>query len=167
MTPRNPSKTQTQPARSPLAGFTLVEAIIATLVLSIGLMAVSNLSVIAIGSTSVANRTTASSLVAAQKLEELKATPFSNLADTAANALEADTTTGGVAAFSDTHVAGVGRFHTRWRVATVGAFGTTVKYIAVRSEALGVMGRMTRSEFTTVRSCTTPTGAAGSTCPAM
>lgn len=151
----------------PQAGFTLVEAVIATLILSVGLMAVSNLSVLAVGSTSVANRTTASSLVAAQKLEELKATPFSNLADTATNALEADTTTGGVAAFSETNVNGVGRFHTRWRIATVGAYGTTMKYIAVRTEALGVMGRMTRAEFTTFRSCTTPTGAAGSTCPAL
>jgi Tfp pilus assembly protein PilV len=150
-------------SRQSQSGFTLSEAAVATLILTIGLMAVSNLSVLATGSNAVASRSTAAALVATQRLEQLKMTSFSSLTDSPTDSIDVDQP-----GFNeDVNIPSLGQFHTRWRIATVGAYGTTLKYIHVRTEARGFMGRRTRAEFTTMRSCTTPSGAAGASCPPL
>jgi Tfp pilus assembly protein PilV len=134
--------------RSSEAGFTLVEALVAIVILVFGLIAVTNLLVVAASSNSVANQATGAATVAAQRLELLKAQPFTSLA--VGGDLDSD-----VANFNqDDDVPGVGRIHTRWTVVSI-AGDAQVYFMAVRSEGTGVLSvRRSRAEFTTFRSCT-------------
>jgi type II secretory pathway pseudopilin PulG len=134
--------------RSSEAGFTLVEALVAIVILVFGLIAVTNLLVVAASSNSVANQATAAATIAAQRLELLKAQPFTSL--TTGGDLDSD-----VANFNqDDDVPGVGRIHTRWAVVAIAA-DAQVYFVAVRSEGTGVLSvRRSRAEFTTFRSCT-------------
>ena len=134
--------------RSSEAGFTLVEALVAIVILVFGLIAVTNLLVVAASSNSVANQATAAATIAAQRLELLKAQPFTSL--TTGGDLDSD-----VANFNqDDDVPGVGRIHTRWAVVAI-AGDAQVYFVAVRSEGTGVLSvRRSRAEFTTFRSCT-------------
>jgi type II secretory pathway pseudopilin PulG len=134
--------------RSSEAGFTLVEALVAIVILVFGLIAVTNLLVVAASSNSVANQATAATTVAAQRLELLKAQPFTSLA--VGGDLDSD-----VANFNqDDDVSGVGRIHTRWTVVSI-AGDAQVYFVAVRSEGTGALSvRRSRAEFTTFRSCT-------------
>jgi type II secretory pathway pseudopilin PulG len=130
------------------AGFTLVEALVAIVILVFGLIAVTNLMLVAASSNSVANQSTAAATIAAQRLEELKAEPFDSLA--AGGDLDSD-----VGGFNqDDDVPGVGRIHTRWAVVAI-AGDNQVYFVAVRSEGTGALSvRRSRAEFTTFRSCT-------------
>ena len=139
-----------RPSRPSEAGFTLLEALIATAILIIGLSAVSNLTFVAISSNVMGNRASTAAFLASQKMENLRATTFDSLPDSPVNALDADQS----GFFQDDVVERVGTFKTRWRVATVPSYGASLKYLIVRSEMVGVMGRQTRAEFTTYRSCT-------------
>jgi prepilin-type N-terminal cleavage/methylation domain-containing protein len=136
------------------AGFTLVEALIAMVILSFGLMAVANLLVVATGSNGIANMSTAATSIASQQLETMKTVPFTTLAtggDITADVADS----GGNNAYRDDLVPGVGRIHTRWQVTALGA---STYFIAVRSEATTRMARsVSRAEFTTVRTCTNAT----------
>ena len=134
--------------RSSEAGFTLVEALVAIVILVFGLIAVTNLLVVAASSNSVANQATAAATIAAQRLELLKAQPFTSLA--VGGDLDSDVTNFN----QDDDVAGVGRIHTRWAVVSI-AGDAQVYFVTVRSEGTGVLsvGR-SRAEFTTFRSCT-------------
>ena len=134
--------------RSSEAGFTLVEALVAIVILVFGLIAVTNLLVVAASSNSVANQATAAATIAAQRLELLKAQPFTSL--TTGGDLDSD-----VANFNQNDdVPGVGRIHTRWTVVAIAA-DAQVYFVAVRSEGTGVLSvRRSRAEFTTFRSCT-------------
>jgi Tfp pilus assembly protein PilV len=134
--------------RSSEAGFTLVEALVAIVILVFGLIAVTNLLVVAASSNSVANQATAAATIAAQRLELLKAQPFTSL--TTGGDLDSD-----VANFNQNDdVPGVGRIHTRWAVVAI-AGDAQVYFVAVRSEGTGVLSvRRSRAEFTTFRSCT-------------
>jgi Tfp pilus assembly protein PilV len=145
------------PRSSGQAGFTLVEAIMATAILVTGLAAVSNLMFVAISSNTMANRMTTASFLAAQKVEQLRTQPFDApaMADSPAAAPGTDPLAADVALFNENNtVQSVGTFHTRWQIQTIGAFGTSLKFIAVRTEFVGALGRRTRAEFTTFRSCT-------------
>jgi prepilin-type N-terminal cleavage/methylation domain-containing protein len=139
-------------SRSRQDGFTLIEAIITTLILVVGLVAVSNLMFVSISSNAIANRSTSSTFLASQKMEELRSIAFDDaqMADSDPTALENDTP----GHFEDIDVDGGGRYKVRWRVQTVAAYGTSLKFIAVRSEGVGAMGRLTRAELTTFRACT-------------
>jgi type IV pilus assembly protein PilV len=61
------------------AGFSLVEALIAVLVFIIGIAAVSNLFLVAITANSAANHQAATTAIAAEVLDRLRAEPFANL----------------------------------------------------------------------------------------
>jgi Tfp pilus assembly protein PilV len=124
----------------------------ATAILVVGLAAVSNLMFVAINSNSLANRITAASFLASQKMEELRSIPFDNasLANSAANSLNVDQANYN----EDNTVERVGTFHTRWNVRTVAAFGASLKFVAVQTEFVGPLGRQTRAEFTSFRACT-------------
>jgi type IV pilus modification protein PilV len=153
------------------AGFTLVEALVAMVVIVIGLLAVANLMVVAGTSNSVANQSTAAAAQASEVLERLKAVPFAALktaqtgtvvgdlvadAGSVANCND-DTQAGGCVIAgnfnSQRSIPGVGIVKTRWTVSQ--APDNQSLFIRVRSEGLGSIGRArTRAEFTTFRSCT-------------
>ncbi len=143
-------KTRTS-RRSSEAGFTLIEALIATAVLAVGLVAITNLMVVAVTSNSLGNRITVATYLASQKMEQLRSIPFTNasLNDSNTNSLDVSQ-----ANYNETvTMAQSGPFLTRWNIRTVAAYGTSLKYIAVRTESLNPAGRLTRAEFTSFRSC--------------
>lgn len=62
------------------AGFTLVEVLVAIVVLVFGLIAVTNLLLVAASNNTAANLGTASAMAAAQQMDMLKSTPYNGLA---------------------------------------------------------------------------------------
>ncbi len=127
------------------AGFTLVEALVAMVILAFGLIAVSNLLIVATGSNGIANNMTASTTVASARMEQMKAIPFLQLVPGGAVASDV------AGYFADDVVPGVGTVHSRWQVT---ALGTDTVIVKVRSEGLTPLARsIARSEFTTVRVC--------------
>jgi Tfp pilus assembly protein PilV len=139
--------------RDTQAGFTLMEALIAMMILTFGLIAITNLMVVAASSNSVANQATAAATVASQQLERLKAQSFNTLA------AGGDVATDVNLYNQDDDLPGVGRIHTRWQITGTG--DPAVLFIRVRSEGTGLLsvGR-SRAEFTTFRTCTS-----GGLCP--
>jgi type II secretory pathway pseudopilin PulG len=129
-------------------GFTLVEALVAIVILVFGLIAVTNLLVVAASSNSVANQSTAATTAASQVLEQLRAAPFETLV------VGGDVAVDNVY-FRDDDFPGVGRIHTRWQIQNFIPPNPQALFITVRSEGTGVLsiGR-SRAEFTTIRSCT-------------
>jgi|JI10StandDraft_1071094.scaffolds.fasta_scaffold06613_12 Tfp pilus assembly protein PilV len=150
--PANPSSPEAARARRlrSQAGFTLMEAVIATGILITGLAAVSNLMLVSVGTNSAGNRASTASFLASQRMEEMRAASFETLADSPLDSLD----TNQANFFRETNVDGVGTFRTRWRVQTVVQFGASLKYLSVRTEPIGAMATMSRAEFTTYRSCT-------------
>jgi len=130
-------------------GFTLIEVLIAIVVLVFGLIAITNLFLVAGSSNTVANQATAASDTAAQILENLKAQPW--------NSTQLAATTGTFPASTPQRtdqVVGVGTINSWWSITNV---DTRTKFIRVRSEGQGVLARgRSRAEFTTYRTCTTP-----------
>jgi len=158
-----------QRRRDAEAGFTLVEALTAIVVLVFGLMAVTNLMLVAASSNSVANQGTAATTSASRILDMLKATRHSDLAlggdvDAAFSAAVAPcegALPGDFVCRDD--IPGVGRIFTRWAITSVNVWdpdpasgnAKELLYIRVRSEGMGAMaGARSRAEFTTFRSCT-------------
>lgn len=137
------------------SGFTLIEATVATMVLMFGLAAIFNLMIVAISSNSVANRATAATALASQRMEVLRSTPFASLADSPAGVDTLETVTSGFNA--TTTVDGAGTFLITWRVQTL--TDPNLKLIQVRSDPSGFRGRQARAEFTAIRSCTLGTTA--------
>jgi prepilin-type N-terminal cleavage/methylation domain-containing protein len=133
--------------RSSEAGFTLVEALVAMVVLAVGITAVANLMLVGASSNSVGNAATASAALASRELERLKAIEYNALP--VGGDLEADA----AGFFRIDDVPGIGRIRTRW---TVRATNTpTVLLITMRSEGEGAMTRgRSRAQFTVFRSCT-------------
>jgi type II secretory pathway pseudopilin PulG len=130
----------------PEAGFTLIEALIAIVILIFGLMAITNLMLVAASSNSVANQATAAATTASEQMEILKAVRFTDLAD-------GGDVTADVSGFNrDSTLPGVGVIHTRWEIASPD--GQT-RFIRVRSEGIAKLVRSrSRAELTTFRTCT-------------
>jgi len=150
------------PSRRSEAGFTLVEALVAIVVLIFGLMAVTNLLLVAASSNSVANQGTAAVASATQVMDFLKVTTFDLLDDTPGGT-PYDSTDGGkdcndiTLVPTDWHCTastpGVGMIHTHWYI-TADA-DARLLHIRVRSEGTGALAAArSRAEFTTFRSCT-------------
>jgi type II secretory pathway pseudopilin PulG len=168
------------------AGFTLVETLVAIVVLIFGLMAVTNLLLVAASATPVANQGSAATASATHVLDVLRSTPWADLTGGAAAApvaggdLDNDTTSPSpdcralptpiTGVFNcDDSIPGVGTIKTRWTF-TPGAGTLRLIQITVRSEGLGALaGARSRSTFTTFRTCTQSTpgscGAGGPCCP--
>ncbi len=149
-------------ARRGEAGFTLVEALAAMVILTFGIMAVTNLLLIAGSSNTVANRSTAVTMAASQQLETLKNLTWNTvgaggLPRPAAGAKLGDITVDTPGFFADLHVSPTPvqsvPVHVRWEIRGIDQF--TV-YLRVRAEAIGRLGVRTRAEFTTFRVCSTP-----------
>ncbi len=148
------------------AGFTLVEVLTAVVILVFGLMAVTNLLLVAASSNTVANQGTAATTSASRIMDRLKDSSFQTLV--VGGSVNADTGTAGacggptaVAVASpgtlnncDDDIPGVGRIHTRWAVRLVPGTARAL-FLQVRSQGTGALaGARSRAEFTTVRACT-------------
>jgi Prokaryotic N-terminal methylation motif len=143
------------------SGFTLVEALVAIVVLIFGLMAVTNLMLVAASSNSVGNQGTAAVTTASRVMDMLKTTSFDSLVPTGA---DWETTPGGGPecgvfglSISDKHctdnIPGVGTVHAHWWVTAT--LDPRLVHIRVRAEGLGALaGARSRAEFTTFRACT-------------
>ena len=149
------------------AGFTLVEALCAIVILAFGLIAITNLLLVASTSNTTANLSTGATTLAAQQLEVLKNLPFAdsnaipNPALAAGGDLEADQ----AGFFTDppAEVPGVGQIRVRWTIVDV---DTQTKFIAVRAESTALLiGARSRAEFTVFRSCTDSAPPPALNCP--
>jgi len=154
------------------AGFTLIEALAAIVILSFGLMAVTNLLIVAAASNSVGNHSTAATTAASETLERLKSRSFLTLtpggdvnAGTMGNIPNCDETPTVPPATPNTTecvvsgnynarrgFAGVGMIQTFWEITRLD--GQTL-FIRVRSQSNSALaGARSRAEFTTFRTCT-------------
>jgi prepilin-type N-terminal cleavage/methylation domain-containing protein len=153
----NMLKTSNRATRSSESGFTLVEALVAMVVLAVGITAVANLMVVGASSNSVGNAATASAAIASQELERLKAVEYNTLA--VGGNLDADVPAAGLvpAFFRVDDVPGVGRIRTRWTVQAL-AGTPRIRFITIRAQGEGAMtGARSRAQFTVFRSCTSTT----------
>ena len=137
------------------AGFTLVETLVAIVVLVFGLIAVTNLLLVGATNNSVANQATAATTVASQTMEMLKTRPFRDLAT--GGSLTADTDPD---FFDNVGVDGVGFINVRWQIEQP---EPQLRFISVQAEGVGPLVRVrSRVLLTTFRSCTAETAG----CPA-
>jgi len=150
--------------RTAESGFTLIEAMIAMVILVVGLTAVANLMLVASTSSSVANHMTATTAEASKVMDALKSIHWERLRCTPANSLDADlpavntteaiTDNTGALASANLHqaVPGVGLIRTRLRVTEVNG---NMKFITVTSESMSAISRGKAAvTFTTMRTCT-------------
>lgn len=149
--------------RSNESGFTLVEALVAILVLVFGLIAVSNLMLVASTSTSVANQSTAATVVASRIMENLNMTPWTSLP--VGGSLTADLPAAGPACDAiapgdfncDSEFPGVGTVHARWQIGVPAAGAVRTLFIQVQAEGTGALsGPRSRATFNMFRTCTEP-----------
>jgi hypothetical protein len=131
------------------AGFTLVETLVAIVVLVFGLMAVTNLLLVGATNNTVANHGTAATTAASQRMELLKTERFSAM-------VPGGSLTSNVPGYSeDVPMAGVGTINVRW---VITAPENQLRFITVQAEGLGAMVRTrSRTTLTTFRSCTAVT----------
>jgi len=165
------------------AGFTLIEALVAMVVLSFGLMAVTNLMLVAASSNTVANQGTAAVTSATRIMDMLKSTSYMNglppgpfTANLAPGGIAWEPTPGGGRDCNvpnllwnewhcDEFIPGVGTLHTHWWITATA--DQRLLHVRVRSEGTGALaGARSRSEFTTFRSCTNSDPATGGCPPA-
>jgi type II secretory pathway pseudopilin PulG len=145
-------------------GFTLIEALIAMVILIVGIAAISNLMVVAGSSNAVANHTTAASAIAAQQMDLLKSRTFAQLGAGGTVAVPPVHAAGhppcGLASTApgnfncDAVVTGVGTVHVQWLItpALAGAAPATTVFIELVAEPVAPsVGRRSRASFTTFR----------------
>jgi len=144
-------------------GFTLVETLVAIVVLVFGLMAVTNLLLVAASANTVANQGSAAAASASQLMDLLRSTAWANVA--VGGDLDNDTTSPSpdcralpsplIGVFNcDDFIPGVGVIKTRWLV-TAGVGTVRLFQITVRSEGTGALAAArSRATFTTYKSCT-------------
>jgi type IV pilus modification protein PilV len=151
------------------AGFTLIEVLIAVMILIVGLIGIGNLFIVAGSSVTASSSSTAAAATASEVMERLKAIPFTGFTvgkNTTVGSLTADT--GSLAAPCNDDVTdcvaatnynalkdipGIGQIRTRWTISK-GA-DDEVLFFVVRSESTTpLLSARSRAEFTTFRSCT-------------
>lgn len=148
--------------RTDESGFTLVEALVAIVILAVGLVAVTNLLVVGAASNTIGNHSTNTTTIATETLERLRNISFELMQPSPAGSIDATVTCDdnvianncvrpdNFQAFKN--VPGVGRVDTTWEVVRID--GQTL-FIRVRSDSTSALARRrSRAEFTTMRSCT-------------
>ena len=136
------------------SGFTLIEAMIAIVILVFGLVAIAQLFVVASRSNVTARQATATADASSEVMDMLMARPYDDLSE-GGGVADTDMTPGtaptGYSQVKD--VPGVGRVLTCWRITSP---STNVLAIHVRSQVVGLMSGLSRAEFVTVRTRTAP-----------
>ncbi len=166
---------QHRQGRDAESGFTLIEALIAMIILVVGLIAIANLFVVAMSSNQIGNYSTVTTSIASDVMEKLKGLPFLSLVPTGSPYNAADpwsvddwedsdfatavsgnpdcTTNIATKDSCVITIAGIGRVVTHWKIINPAAGGAATYFILVRSEVAGPLGRGTRGQFTTFRTC--------------
>ena len=149
------------------SGFTLVETLIAIVILIVGLVAVTNLLLFSGRSNFVAHATTGAVSQGTEVMERLKAIPFTALQAGGNLTVDAgaiagcndDTQAGGCVIATNfnaqRNIPGPGIIKTRWQITAINNYSL---FISVRAESTAaIAGSQARAEFTTFRSCTSST----------
>ncbi len=110
-------------------GFSLIEVLIAIVILTVGLLSLAQMMVLSTHANTLSGRMTSCSALAKEQLERLKAAPFFTVAPTVRNPMftdasgDLDATVAGYSQFYDADglpsVAGNANFETRWLVTDV------------------------------------------------
>ena len=153
---------ETRPSGEP--GFSLIEVMVAILILTVGLLSLAQMMVLATNSNSLSGRMTSASALAKEQLERLKAAPFYTdpLTRTRNPALQdgGDIDAPGGGGFAQHYdaegipVAGGGQFEVRWEIETVPTnlplemLEIRVRCVSVSTDQFNVIGE---ARFTTFR----------------
>ena len=78
------------------AGFSIIEVLIGISIFAIGMLAVGRLQMASVRNTTVGNLTSQATMLAHQKMEEIKATPFAGLVNEVEPNLDGDGNGGGI-----------------------------------------------------------------------
>ncbi len=149
------------------SGFTLIEVLIAIVILSIGLLSLAQMIVLATRANSLSGRMTASAALARERLERLKAAPFyTNPAIRARNPVlqdggDVDAGGGAYVQFYDVNgqpvAAGTGIYEVRWEINSVISPGLPLEMLEIRVRCLPAAGMSSQfavigeARFTTYR----------------
>lgn len=85
-----------QKRRSAEAGFTIIEVLIGVSIFAIGMLAVARMQMLSVRNTTVGNLTSQATMLANQKMEEIKTTPFATLANEVENNIDGEGNPGGI-----------------------------------------------------------------------
>ncbi len=144
-------------------GFTLIEVMVAIMILTVGLLALAQMMVLATNSNSLSGRMTSASAIAKEQMERLKATPFyiDPISRTRNPALRdggnLDAPGGAYSQLYDEEglpVAGGGQFEVRWQILTIPTalplemVEIRVRCLTVNADQFNVIGE---ARFTTFR----------------
>ena len=131
------------------AGFTLVEVLVAIVVLVFGLIAVTNLLLVGASNNTAANLGTASTAAAGQQMENLKATSFADLIALTGPA-------GGSSTGQEVvTMPGTGPIQVNW---TIERRSSQLMFITVQAQGSGAMvAARSRAVLTSFRACTAET----------
>lgn len=163
-------RTVAREARPAEAGFTLIEALIAILILIFGVAAIANLMVVAGTSNTAANHSTAATIAATEQMDLLKAVPYAQLVPgqmlgDEPGRLTFDVPPGGtcgsvpataltctiVRSEVGSTVSGGATIHVRWRIVALPG-STTTRFIEVQAQSLApAMAVRSRAWLTTFR----------------
>jgi len=84
------------PRHSAEAGFTLIEVLIGISIFAIGILAVARMQMFTVRNTTVGNITSQATMLAHQKMEEIKTTPFADLVNEVENNIDERGNAGGI-----------------------------------------------------------------------
>jgi prepilin-type N-terminal cleavage/methylation domain-containing protein len=85
-----------QPRQSKEAGFTLIEVLIGISIFAIGMLAVARMQYASVRNTTVGNLTSQATMLAHQKMEEIKTVAFADLASEVENNIDGQGNAGGI-----------------------------------------------------------------------
>ncbi len=158
---------RSRPSRTDDHGFTLIEVMVAMVILTVGLLSLAQMMVLATNSNTLSGRMTSSSALAKEQLERLKGTPFYSdpLTRTRTPALAdggdiANTVAGYVRYYDlDGQPAGAGAamFEVRWEIQTVPNDTLPLEMVRIRVRCLPAAGMQDQfavigeARFTTFR----------------
>ena len=145
-------------------GFSLIEVMVAIVILTVGLLSLAQMMVVATNSNSLSGRMTSCSALAKEQLERLKASPFyTNPQALIRNPILAaggdiNATVGGYSQLYDTEgipTAGGGMFEVRWQIADVPT-ALPLAMVSIQVRCLGATGAdqfsvIGEARFTTFR----------------